>query len=68
MRTQTFRAEKVQDGSYIEVLIPIEDKVITVVLASGHIGLSVDMVGTKGEIVEMGWVSDDDLDLIDDED
>lgn len=68
MRTQTFRAEKVQDGSHIEVLIPIEDKIIIVVIARGDIGLSVDMVGAKGETVEMGWVSDDDLDLIDDED
>lgn len=61
-----FNALEVTEDSHIVINLPDN---VCVTIARGDIGYSVDFSNTDtSTIVEMGWVSDDDLDLIIDED
>ena len=61
-----FNALEVTEDSHIVINLPNN---ISITVARGDIGYSVDFSNTDtSTIVEMGWVSDDDLDLIEDED
>lgn len=61
-----FNALEVTEDSHIVINLPDN---IAITIARGDIGYSVDFSNTDtSTIVEMGWVSDDDLDLIEDED
>ena len=61
-----FDALEVTENSIITINLPNN---IAITVARGDIGYSVDFSNTDtSTIVEMGWVSDDDLDLIEDED
>ena len=60
-----FNALEVTEDSHILINLPNN---IAITIARGDIGYSVDFSNTDtSTIVEMGWVSDDDLDLIEDE-
>ena len=60
-----FKAEDLQQDDYIIIDLPNN---VSVCINRGDIGYSVDFRNkTTDTIVEMGWVSDDDLDLIEDE-
>ena len=63
-----FNALEVKEDDHIVINLPDN---ICISIARGDIGYSVDFSNTDtSTIVEMGWVSDDDLDLLyeDDED
>ena len=61
-----FKAEDLQQDDYIIIDLPNN---VSICINRGDIGYSVDFSNTDtSTIVEMGWVSDDDLDLIEDED
>ena len=60
-----FNALEVTEDSHIVINLPDN---VCVTIARGDIGYSVDFSNTDtSTIVEMGWVSDDDLDLIEDD-
>ena len=61
-----FSAEDLQQEDYVIINLPDN---VSVCINRGDIGYSVDFRNkTTDTIVEMGWVSDDALDLIVDED
>ena len=60
-----FTAEDLQQDDYIIINLPDN---VSVCVNRGDIGYSVDFRNKDTDtIVEMGWVSDDDLDLIEGE-
>lgn len=57
----------VKEDDKIILNVKIDGKIVQFEISRGDYGIGVDVIGTKGTITEMGWVSDDDMDLIDGE-
>lgn len=61
-----FNAEDLQQENYIDITLP-DNRVMHIY--RGDVGYSVDFYDSCNYLIyEMGWVDDDDLDLIEDED
>ena len=67
MATTTLEATVREDDKII-LSIKVDDKIVQFEIYRGDCGIGVDVIGAKGTITELGWASDDDMDLIDDED
>jgi hypothetical protein len=68
MAGHVFNDIEMYEEDYIELNVTVEGKPITFTIARGDVGFAVDVIGAKGEIIEMGCVLDDDLELNDEED
>ena len=66
MATTTLSATVREDDNII-LNIQVEDKLVQFEIFRGDCGISVDVIGAKGTITELGWASDDDMDLIDED-
>ena len=66
MATTTLSATVREDDNII-LNVQIEDKLVQFEIFRGDCGIGVDVIGAKGTITELGWASDDDMDLIDED-
>ena len=66
MAMTTLKAN-VREDDVIILNVQVEGKTVQFEIFRGDCGISIDAIGTKGTITEMGWVSDDDLDLIEED-
>ena len=65
MADYRFKATELEQDDFIIVELPNN---ISVCINRGDIGYSVDFMNKNEDIIQCGWVSDDDLGLIEDED
>lgn len=59
---------KLREDDRITLQITVEGKIVDFEIYRGDCGIGIDVIGAKGTITELGWASDDDMDLIEDED
>ena len=67
MAGHVFNDIEMYENDYIELNVTVEGKPITFTIAKGDVGFAIDVIGAKGEIVDMGYVLDEDLELNDED-